>query len=238
MTILLQYSRNQVKRAGKILRKSLLEPLAYSEEDVAWANNVLSNWRACHSYALTKGTMAQRQRLATKSLDGVVAQRLKRRATIIGKLVRHPNMQLTTMQDLAGCRVVLPGPDAVHRFLTGWGVRDRLVEEYDYAAQPAPSGYRAIHWVVKYPVRKHDFLVEMQVRTEMQHEWAVAVERLGGRLGSDLKSGEGPKEVLDWLAAVAEAFAYLDQGSEAPRELDERIKKLRAYARPYFSEEV
>lgn len=48
-----------------------LEPLSYSEEEVAWANDVLSNWRACHSYALTKGTMAQRQRSGTKSLDDI-----------------------------------------------------------------------------------------------------------------------------------------------------------------------
>lgn len=42
----------------------------------------------------------------------------------------------------------------------------------------------------------------------------MAVEQLGSRLGYDLKSGEGPDEVPDWLAAVGEAFAYLDQGAE------------------------
>lgn len=178
--------------------------------------------------------MALRQRLDTKSVHGAVAQRLKRRATIIHKLGRHPNIQLTTMQDVGGCRAVLPDRESVRRYLKGWGVRHRLVEEYNYVADPALSGYRAVHWVVKYPVRGHNSLIEMQIRTELQHEWDLTVERLGSRLRRDLKSGEGPIEILDWLRAVADAFAYIEQGDAVPPSLDERIEDLGRHARSHL----
>jgi hypothetical protein len=141
--------------------------------------------------------MALRQRLDTTSVDGAVAQRLKRRATIIHKLGRHPNMQLTTMQDVGGCRAVLPDRESVRRYLKWWGVRHRLVEEYNYVTDPA-----------------------------------LPVERLGSRLRRDLKSGEGPIEILDWLRAVADAFAYIEQGDAVPPPLDERIEDLGRHARP------
>ncbi len=37
------------------------------------------------------------------------------------------------------------------------------------------------------------------------HDWAVTVERLGGRMHEDLKSGIGPRPVLDFLRAATEA---------------------------------
>lgn len=40
--------------------------------------------------------------------DIVVAERLKRLDSIINKLKREPNMSLWTMQDLGGCRFIVP----------------------------------------------------------------------------------------------------------------------------------
>src|SRR5215207_3906826 len=48
--------------------------------------------------------------------DIVVAQRLKRRKTIFDKLRREPNMQLSTMQDVAGARVIFKNIDDLMAF--------------------------------------------------------------------------------------------------------------------------
>lgn len=163
--------------------------------------------------------MGLRSRVSSSNCDwSRVSQRLKRRPTIIDKLTREPNMQLTTMQDIGGCRAVLPRVDDVQAVRKRWlKGKDRVVRVYDYYATPKPSGYRGLHIVVQYD----GFLVEVQLRTQLQHAWGVAIERLGPKIGHDLKSGEGPGEILhlfrvfgDMLAQVeglpVEAFDWTD----------------------------
>ncbi len=67
------------------------------------------------------------------------------------------------------------------------------------------------------------------------HQWAIVVERLSGRLQSDLKSGYGPPEVLDWLSAVSEAMALDELRQDVPRALLDRIGNLRAAALPWLA---
>lgn len=86
------YSRTQVKKAGKILRRAWTQPRPLDGEEVAWAEHVLDVWRRQHSAPLNAATMALRARLVTVGVEGDVAQRLKRRVTIIDKLVRRPDL--------------------------------------------------------------------------------------------------------------------------------------------------
>jgi ppGpp synthetase/RelA/SpoT-type nucleotidyltranferase len=46
-----------------------------------------------------------------------VTQRLKRLPTIVDKLARHPNMQLTTMEDIGGVRAVLSSQEQADAIL-------------------------------------------------------------------------------------------------------------------------
>ncbi len=79
-----------------------------------------------------------------------------------------------------------------------------------------------------------DRRVEVQLRTEFQHDWAVAVERQGGKLGEDLKSGFGPLPVLDFFRLASEAMAYEDRGETVPDSLREAHRKARELAAPFF----
>lgn len=67
------------------------------------------------------------------------------------------------------------------------------------------------------------------------HEWAVAVERIGGRMDEDLKSSKGPPEVLEWLAAISEALAIEDEGGIVDTMLRSRIGRLRSAAEPLLA---
>ena len=55
--------------------------------------------------------------MVRKFPGSLVAQRLKRMPTIIDKLDRHPNMKLSTMQDIGGVRAVLPNVKDVYKLV-------------------------------------------------------------------------------------------------------------------------
>lgn len=159
-----------------------------------------------------------------------VTQRLKRRETILDKLMREPTLALASMQDIAGCRAVVDSIAEVRRIRARLQHRRPVYASYDYITCPRPSGYRGVHVVVDY----HGRQIEVQLRTIVMHEWAIAVERLGGRIAEDLKSGHGPVEVLEWLRAVSRAMAMEEEGNAVPADLAGEIDALRAKAVPFL----
>jgi hypothetical protein len=66
------------------------------------------------------------------------------------------------------------------------------------------------------------------------HGWAIAVERLSGRLSEDLKSGRGPGDVLYWLQTVSEAMAIEEAGEVVSSDLVQKIAELQLAAVPYL----
>jgi ppGpp synthetase/RelA/SpoT-type nucleotidyltranferase len=220
---------SQVNKAGRNLRKWQRGELA-DEDSYNRALMVLLAYRAEHREPLAKATMGLRSMVATEGCQVEVSQRLKRVPTILDKLVREPTLQLANMQDIGGCRAVLASIDEVRR------VQKRVTKNRspkrvsDYISEPRDSGYRGVHLVVHYDGRS----VEVQLRTPVMHEWAITVERLSGRLRSDLKGGSGPKEVLDLLEAISEAMALEEEGKLVDSPLIERIDSLRQEALPFL----
>lgn len=78
----------------------------------------------------------------------LVSRRLKRMESIVAKLQRPGSGDLSKMQDIGGCRVVLPDMDSI-RFLQGKELNlnshgsGRRIK--NYIAEPKPDGYRSIH---------------------------------------------------------------------------------------------
>lgn len=168
--------------------------------------------------------------VASEGCEIEVTQRLKQTRTIIDKLLRYPNMHLATMQDIGGCRAVLNSIGEIRRVERRLARNRPPVGYRDYVAEPKLSGYRGVHVVVEYDGR----MIEVQLRTRVMHEWAFTVERLGGRIGADLKSSRGPKEVLDLLGVISEAMAIEESGGTVEPILLERVRALRAVAEPFL----
>jgi ppGpp synthetase/RelA/SpoT-type nucleotidyltranferase len=175
--------------------------------------------------------MGLRSMIRTEGYTVEVSQRLKRVPTIVYKLLREPTMQLANMQDIAGCRAVLRSVPQVRDVQRRLQKNRPPVRVNDYIETPRPSGYRGVHMIVIYDTRQ----IEVQLRTDVMHQWAIAVERFGGRIGEDLKSGEGPAEVLQWLAVVSEAMALEEAGQTVSDRLLSRINNLRTEAVPYLT---
>lgn len=190
------------------------------------AVDVLMEFRASHSTPLTKANNGLRSMMATAGVDGRPTQRLKRVPTIIDKLVRYPSMALVKMQDIGGCRAVCADIAQLRRLEQRVRRSRPPVSEFDYINKPKPSGYRAVHLVVEYDGR----LIEIQLRTGPMDEWAVVQERVGDWIGTDLKSGKGPSEVLELMKLLSVAIALEEQSESIDKELVNEIKTTRQKA--------
>lgn len=117
------------------------------------------------------------------------AQRLKRRETLIDKLVSGRARDASTMQDLGGCRIIFDDISKLQEFRNylekETRVKHKLLhppDKYDYIERPKPTGYRGVHYVYGYTTsvenRRHlqGLKIELQLRTKAQHAWATAVE--------------------------------------------------------------
>lgn len=171
--------------------------------------------------------MGIRQFVQRESTQVLVAQRLKRAPTIIDKLSRLPAMKVTMMEDIAGCRAVLPGGRAEIEGVLRRVEKNRweIRRFRDYIKEPKGTGYRAIHVIVV----RDDRPVEIQLRTQPQHAWAAHVERAGAMRGEALKDGEGPPDLVEMYRMLAESLALSEEGKEP--DMTFRAKFMRAYQR-------
>ena len=90
-------SKSKVNKAGDRVRLGL-----QTADDLA----VIDTWRAAHRAVLNTFQAILRNR--TRSTHVNVAQRHKTKRTIFDKLNRLPKMELSRMDDIAGCRLIFP----------------------------------------------------------------------------------------------------------------------------------
>jgi ppGpp synthetase/RelA/SpoT-type nucleotidyltranferase len=225
-----KYSKSQTDKAGEILcyRNN-------SEEEQNTALEIMNNWRASHSYPMH--IFNKRLRRVSEKIDknALSSQRLKRVPSIIKKLKRKykgkkATMKLTQMQDIAGCRAVMSSVELARKlyneqYIKG-DLKHILANEKDYIYNPKEDGYRSIHLVYKYHSDKgkdiyNELLIEVQIRSKLQHIWATAVETVGFFIGQAIKSNEGEKEWKDFFRLVSAAFAKLEKCPRVPNTLND-----------------
>lgn len=213
-----KYGRNAVNRAGQVLIEGSDDAAAFED-----ALQVLANWRSSHAFPLNTITMDLRQKVNRIQPEALVVQRLKRVRSILAKLDRERGMKLSRMHDLGGCRAVVesvPDVAALRNMYSKSRAIHNFVREYDYIERPKGSGYRSIHLVYRFASRSrpeyNGHLIEIQLRTALQHAWATAVETVGAVLGQALKASEGEESWLDFFKVAGAAFALLEGGNPVP----------------------
>ena len=204
------YSKRQINNAGKTLSNPDI-----SDSERTEALSILNNWRASHAYPL----QVIYNNLRCNNPNAIVVQRLKRLDSIVNKIQRFPNMQLYKMQDLGGCRVIVDTIDDVYRTVNKYQksrIRHKLKRNYDYINEPKTSGYRCYHMVYQYHSDKNEkynnMLIEIQVRTKLQHIWATAVEMMGIYTKSNLKASQGDEDTLRFFTLISSLFA-IEEGT-------------------------
>lgn len=213
-----RYSKSRVNKAGKAFAENSPQIEDYT---------VLENWRTAHAYLLN--TFQATLRYHARSFDAVVAQRLKRRPTIIGKLSRFPNMQVARMHDIAGCRVIFDNvPDLldyrkrIHRARFKHERKAAGEDRWNYIQSPKDSGYRGIHDVYEYKAKVqggepwNGLQLEIQYRTKVQHAWATAVEVASLVTHNNPKFDEGSEEVREFFRLASEVLARAFESATGP----------------------
>jgi len=214
-----EFSKSKTDLAGTILCN-----MQSSEKEKNDALLVLSNWRASHNYPMH--IFKKRLKRVSEKIDknALSAQRLKRVPSIINKLNRKydnnkATMKLTQMQDIAGCRVVLSNIELVNELYNKYyfesDLKHKKINEKNYILNPKNDGYRSIHLIYKYNSDKgksnyNGLLVEVQLRSKLQHLWATAVETVDFFTRQAIKSNEGQEEWVTFFRLVSSAFAKLE----------------------------
>jgi hypothetical protein len=233
------YSRSAIDRAGETLREFWLssDPATDATLD---AFRAMITFRETFQEPLRKTVMGLRSMVKSEvpalKASGAhvpVVQRLKRREQILWKLARFPDSKLSNMGDIGGCRAVLANRAQVEgvlkRIRKNWDVHGRIRDMRDEAA---PSGYRALHVIVVRDKRR----IEIQLRTPREHEWALAVERTGVRLGYGLKEGEGPADLLEYFRLASHGLYLESIGVDPEPAFTTEFANARQQVLPYFQQ--
>lgn len=235
-------SKTRVNKAGDLLRALFLERDVPPVADFEAALTAVTEFRSLHAGPLQRVAVNLRYYVEkhTDARPITVGQRLKRLPTIIDKLRREPSMDLARMHDIGGCRAVVATEDEARAIAShlqrrwtssapGPG-RARVVREYDYIAKPKrDSGYRAIHLVIE----KEGRLIEVQLRTSLQHAWAELIESVDRRTrGFSLKGGDAPADLTEYYRIGAELLALNEHGETPDDALLLRFQALHEKVQP------
>lgn len=171
--------------------------------------------------------------LAGAGEDFQVRGRAKSRITLREKLDRMGARWLPDIRDLAGVRVVGP------MTLTD---QDEVMRRCcDALAAPTPklidrrvdprAGYRALHAEVTF----QGSLLEVQVRTLMQHAWADAYERLADTAGRSIRYSADTSHLspenrvrVEQMRQLSEAIAQVETARASVAQADAQVAEARA----------
>jgi ppGpp synthetase/RelA/SpoT-type nucleotidyltranferase len=246
-----RFSRGEVDKAGIALVEGPRKPESWdlwedTHDAYDWALMTMENWRVSHSYPLQVLKMTLRTRAKKIAASAITAQRLKRLKSVVAKLAaeRNAHMKLSQMQDIGGCRAIMPTVLDVERLVKRYELsnaknpagRPEFVKKYDYIGEPKNDGYRSIHLVYKYrTTAKHlvafnGLRIEIQLRSQLQHAWATAVETVSTFTGQALKSNIGSDDWKRFFVLMGSAIARRERRPlvpGTPTDEETLIKELR-----------
>src|SRR5665213_347520 len=103
------YSNAQTNRAGDFLAFRRTWPDDPKEWDELFEESfeIFWQWRSLHALPLEEVASMLEAKATTVTGDAFFSQRLKRYSSMRDKLKEKKDMNLTTMQDIAGCRAVV-----------------------------------------------------------------------------------------------------------------------------------
>ena len=207
----MKYSNSKISKAGKTILSST------DKEEYSKAVEVINDWRSLHLPALDELKSVIESLLLSKRIRIYsVSRRLKRFSSIQNKLDRNPESKLGTLQDVGGLRVVVPTMSVLNKALTI--ITENIPEHFEFTKEPVSyidnpkkiSGYRSVHFVYKFHSDNKDIdgaKIELQLRTKLQHSWAMAVETAELITNSALKASQGEKEWMEFFKIVSSLFA-------------------------------
>lgn len=109
-----EFSKREIVAAGKALAGSV--PW---DDDAYRVFQVAHNWREAFAYPMHRVRLELRGRISRNGGIGLTAARLRRMQSIRRKL-RKGNLSLYQMQDIGGCRAILPDISKVNEIVSAY----------------------------------------------------------------------------------------------------------------------
>lgn len=235
-----EISKTQVDRLGDRLKKGNI-----TEADL----RLLDQYRRSFTpaYEIVVGTI--RKDLALEPTG-----RPAKSTTSISEKLRRESIRLTQIQDIAGCRLTVTDiaeQDSVVQSLNNLFEKTIIV---DRRQQPS-HGYRAVHVIVS----SLDKMIEIQVRTALQHLWAELSEKLSDIVDPAIKYGAGNEDlrtlltassnaissiealevkIVDWKAQLSSADRFTNAEKQRIGEFEEKQRSLRQEAVNLLLEDI
>jgi hypothetical protein len=228
----LRFKMKQVQRAGKALRGIVSFSQDTAGQEVLEVFRIAHNWRDSHAYPMRRLRYELAGFLRRTGIPGYPPARLKSMASIRRKLQKSVG-GLDQMQDLGGCRAIVPSMREVRALVACCqeNSRHHLYDEDNYIERAKPDGYRCHHLKFKFIGRGNDDAfngrrIEIQIRSRLQHSWATAVEAVGLFRGENLKGGEGSPQWLRLFRLMSAEFA-MAEGCPEPSDIASRPDRVR-----------
>jgi hypothetical protein len=196
-----EYGKAEIDRMGALLVHWWRDLNAPEPEGTDEAYEVIQNWRSSHGMPLLVFRGHLTKRAEKVSPNAIVAQRLKRLSSIMKKLVREPTMKLSQMQDLGGCRAIMPDMASLNKL---WELYRTTNDDFVHKARAEKNE----HW--------NGQRIEIQLRTKLQHAFSTAVETVTAFTRLPLKSGGGPADWRRFFSLVGTMFAIQEGTPPVP----------------------
>jgi len=188
-----ELSKHQIDRLGDRLRKADI-----SDDDL----RLLDSYRRSFTEAYEAVVGQIRNQLGLEPTG-----RPAKSTTSISEKLRRESIRLSQMQDIGGCRLIVEGigkQDEVTAQLRSLFDKTIIVDRRDHPSH----GYRAVHVIVGYRGK----LIEIQIRTGLQHLWAELSEKLSDVVDNAIKYGSGNEEIVSVLANLSQDTMNIEKG--------------------------
>jgi ppGpp synthetase/RelA/SpoT-type nucleotidyltranferase len=235
----MNFSNHSINKLGGLLRET------EGEVSIDLLSR-LQQYRVLHKEVLSDVFQILCKSINKIQPSAIVTYRIKRIESIIGKLKRLPSIKLSTMSDIGGCRVIVKSNREVYKVLEFLKTQTNIeiLKEKDYIKKPADDGYKSLHLYVKQkPINK---TIEVQIRSQEDHNWATLVEITDLMFDSELKERGKDKILLRFhlllskksvlslnekieVANIVKNYRYIEM-------LSERFMKNYIYVRKQWSE--
>jgi putative GTP pyrophosphokinase len=202
-----QLSKTQIDRLGDRLRNT-----SPNEKDIRLLNDYRRFFSDAYDFVIT--SIQQNLQLAPTGRPA------KTIPSIVEKL-RRESIRLSQIQDIAGCRIVVADiakQDSAVKSLCSLFPNTNVM---DRRLNPS-HGYRAVHVITRIAEK----LVEIQVRTELQHLWAEVSERCSDVYNPGLKYGIGDPNLLRLLTAASESVVKMETVEASHSQIESAIASL------------
>lgn len=184
-------SKTQIDRLGERLKKGDI-----SEDDRRLLNDYRRSFSEAYEYVVGR---------IQKELGLKPTGRQPKTVESITEKLRRESIRLTQIQDIAGCRVVVPDVVRQDEVVRALSVLFKSASIVDRRRKPS-HGYRAVHIIVTHLGKT----VEIQIRTELQDAWAELSEKLSNIEDPSIKYGGGDEQIQNILTLESFLVGFIE----------------------------